>query len=254
MAVEDELRTEGFSSSSSASFIRDSQECDEKKDLLSLEDIAWVDSCLIKESEISDGDWNSMKDASLEVLSSQSGLNSSASLSDGHHAENDIEMLTSGEGAEADLSLVIGEETEEFTRTPVDTLPIKEEAESSSENFLTKDIDDLHSLAFAGNPFLPSYIDGLKDTQSPESGTDSSSPVDDVEPSTNDIFRVWDLNIQPEENELGKQLNKILGESDLQSEPSAIDDSSAGRDLKGKDLKEESLDDIIAAISEISLN
>lgn len=257
MAVEDEVttegevRTEGSSSSfSSSSFIRDSQGPDEKRDMLSPEDIAWVDSCLIKEPEISDGNWSSMKDALLEVLTSQPGLyNSPASVSDRRPTESNFVMLTSREGAEADQSLEMGEEIQDFTRTANATSPIKEEAESSNGNFQTKDIDDLQSLAFVGNPFLPSYTNGLKETQTIKSGSDLSLSVDEIEPSSKDIFRVWDLDIPAEENELDKQLNKILEESDLQSEPSAFDDSSAG-----KDLKEKSLDDVIAAISEISLN
>lgn len=252
MAVEGEA-AEG------SSFIIKSQKLDEKSEALSPEDIAWVDSCLIKESDISDGNWNSVTDALLEILSSQPGLyNSSASVNDESHQEKDVEMLTTSESAEADQFLEMESETEEFPRTPNNLPSINEEAESSSDFSPIKDISDIHSLPFAGNPFLPSYTEDLNETQTIESETDLSSSMDEIKPLTEDIFRVWDLNFPAEENELDKQLNKILEESDSQLKPSAFDDSGLRKDLKeeslGKDLKVESLDDVIAAISNISLN
>ena len=250
MAAEDEVKMVGSSSASSSSFTVDSQLSDEKRDVLSPEDAAWVDSCLIKESDICESNWNSMKDALLEVLNSQPGLyNSSEPLSDERPKETDVKMLTLRDQSEADRYLAMEEETEEIPRSPFDLLRIKEEAESSSKNFPIEEVNDVQSLSFVGNPFLPSYIKGLKEAQTNALGSDLCSPVDEIEPSTNDIFRVWDLNVPTEENELGKQL-KILEENDLQSKPSeAFANSGAGDNLKG-----ESLEDIINAIANISLS
>lgn len=243
MAIEDEV------SEGSSSFILKSHESDEKSEVLSPEDIAWVDSCLIKESETFDGDWNSMTDALLKILSCQTTGVHNYSATDGSLQEKDVEMLTSTESAEADGFLEIKTETEEFPRSPNDRLSINNEAESSSDGSQNRDVNDLHSLAFVGNPFLPSYVEGLSETQAIELKTESSSSVDDIKPVTDDIFRVWDLNIPAEENELDKQLNKVLEESDPQLRQLAFDDSGPR-----KDLKEESLDDVIAAIANISLD
>ncbi|PON99897.1 hypothetical protein TorRG33x02_043150 [Trema orientale] len=242
MAVADEVK-EGSSSA-----VLESPEFDEKSEALSPEDIAWVDSCLIKESEVSEGEWNSMTDALLEILSSQAGLyDDSVSVSEGRPQE-DVEMLTSSESAETDRVLGMGIATEEFPKTPQNLLSISEEAESSSDKSPIKEVNDLQSLAFVGNPFLPSYIEGLNETQTDGLETDPGSSVGEIEPLAGDIFRVWDLSIPAEENELDKQLNKILEENDPESKPSAFDGSGLQ-----KDLKEESLDDIIAAIADISL-
>lgn len=37
-------------------------------DLFSPKNLAWIDSCLIKDAEISDSGWNSLKDALLEIF------------------------------------------------------------------------------------------------------------------------------------------------------------------------------------------
>jgi len=55
-----------------SSVLVDSLESNENGDALSPEDVAWVDSCLVKDPEISDGtDWSSLKDVLLEILSLQ---------------------------------------------------------------------------------------------------------------------------------------------------------------------------------------
>jgi hypothetical protein len=76
------------------------------------------------------------------------------------------------------------------------------------------------------------------------------NPVtDELEQASENIFKVWDLDIPSEEGELVKQLKKALSENSLRTEPSAFDDLG-----KGKDLKEASLDDLIAGIADLSLN
>lgn len=257
MAVEDDVM-EGIVSS---------LESNRKGETLSVEDVVWADSCLIKESEIPDGDWSSIEDALLEILTSQAGLlNSSASVSDGLHVENDSEMPTSpeveeaelllGKGAETEASFVrtpidelllgMGAETEaSFVSTPIDLLPINEESGTRSENIVIKEyINDFQSLAFVGNPFLPTYNDGMKE---PETSTNSSS-LYDIEPATDDIFRVWDLDVPVEEDELAKLLKKALEESSPQSKSSTLDES-----VTWKDFEQESVDDLIAGIADLSL-
>ncbi|KAJ6368731.1 hypothetical protein OIU78_001163 [Salix suchowensis] len=78
---------------------------------------------------------------------------------------------------------------------------------------------------------------------------DMGFAASDTEPSTEDDFKVWDLGIPDEEDELIKQLNKVLAENPAQSTPSSSDDPGAG-----KDLKEESLGILIHGISDLSLD
>ncbi|KAJ6365219.1 hypothetical protein OIU76_030065 [Salix suchowensis] len=78
-------------------------------------------------------------------------------------------------------------------------------------------------------------------------GLDMGFTASDTEPSTEDVFKVWDLGIPDEEDELIKQLNKVLAENPAQSTPSSSDDPGAG-----KDLKEESLGILIHGISDLS--
>ncbi|KAL5079206.1 hypothetical protein RYX36_007627, partial [Vicia faba] len=40
--------------------------------VFSLEDLAWVDSCLNKDSDISESDWTPLRDALSDIISSQS--------------------------------------------------------------------------------------------------------------------------------------------------------------------------------------
>uniref|UniRef100_A0A803Q9N4 Fructose-bisphosphate aldolase n=1 Tax=Cannabis sativa TaxID=3483 RepID=A0A803Q9N4_CANSA len=221
------------------------QESDEKNEALSLEDIAWVDSCLIKESEVSDGNLNSVTDALLEILSSNPGLYNSASVSDECPQEKDVEMVNSTETAEdGQFSGTRAENEDESPKHVISLLSITEEAGSSSDISPIRDPNDLQSLSFVGNPFLPTYIEGSSATKTIELETDPSYSVDEIEPLTDDIFKVWDLSIPSEENVLDKQLNKILEESDPQFKPSTLNDS----DIQ-KDLKEVSLEDVIAAIA-----
>lgn len=211
-------------------------------EVVSAEDIAWVDSCLVKDPENSNGNWDSLKDVLLEILSSQSeSFNSSASVSDGFPEGIDVEILPSIEEAE----------TMQFQgRTENDLVLINEEAKTDSYDFpIMLKNDTLQSLAFEGNPFLPTYTEGLKESKGVESKLDLGSSAYEMEPSTENIFRVWDLDIPAEEDELNKQLIKALTESSLESIPSTSNDSEAW-----KDLEEEPLDNLIAGMADLSLN
>ena len=369
---------EGAMESSVLSSILNSIESNERGEGLSPEDIAWVDSCLIKDPESSETNMNSLKDALLEIFISQPELiNSSAAVSNGSPEETDVEILPSSEEADAvqfrgrtddDLVLInketktkgndlpinlknntlpsltygensfllsniegleesgssgskldLGSSTYEMEPSNVDDmvlaneeeetkgddLPIKlgnntlqsltyggnsflltnteglKESGSSASKLdlgsLTHElepsnVDDmvlsneeektkgddlsiklknntLQSLTFERNPFLPTYTEGLKESGRTESMLDLGSSAYDVEPSTEDIFRVWDLDIPAEDGELVKQLNKALTDNSFESIPSTLNDSGAW-----KDLEEQSVDNLIAGISDLSLH
>ncbi|KAM3743262.1 hypothetical protein ACB098_07G131200 [Castanea mollissima] len=368
---------EGAMESSILSSILNSIQSNERVEGLSPEDIAWVDSCLIKDPESSETNMNSLKDALLEIFTSQPELiNSSAAISNGSPEETDVEILPSSEEADAvqfrdrtdDDLVLINKETKtkgddfpinlknntspsltyggnsflltnteglkesgsqskldlgsstyesepsnvddmdlsnEEEKTKGDDLPIKlgnntlqsltyggnsflltnteglKESGSSASKLdlgsLTyelepSNVDDmvlsneeektngddlpiklknntLQSLTFERNPFLPTYTEGLKESGRTESMLDLGSSAYDVEPSTEDIFRVWDLNIPAEDGELVKQLNKALTDNSFESIPSTLNDSGAWKDLEGQ-----SVDSLIAGISDLSLH
>ncbi|CAN1256061.1 hypothetical protein LINPERPRIM_LOCUS9192 [Linum perenne] len=65
MADTEDLGEEG----SISSLLYESLASSQNVDSVSTEDIAWADSCLVKDPEISDGEWSSVKDSLLEMLS-----------------------------------------------------------------------------------------------------------------------------------------------------------------------------------------
>ncbi|KAK9942756.1 hypothetical protein M0R45_008405 [Rubus argutus] len=142
------------------SLIKDSLDSIQKGKVGSPEDIAWVDSCLIKESDISDDNWDSLKAAVVEILNFQPESLSSSSL----------ESIW-------------------------------------------------------------------------------ASWASDIEPSTEDIFRVWNLEVPVEEDDFVKQLNNALEDGLPQSLPSSFPDSDVW-----KNLEETSVDDLVAGIADLSLN
>ena len=209
--------------------------------VLSAEDIAWADSCLVKDPENSNDNWDSLKDALLEIFSSQPESFNTSEGTDGFPEGTDVELLPSNEE----------KENVQFQgRTENDLVLIDEEAKTDGDGFPIKlKNNSLQSLAFEGNPFLPTYMEGLKEIKGIESKLGLGSSTYEMEPSTEDIFRVWDLDIPAEEDELDIQLNKVLAEGSFESIPSTSNDSSAW-----KDLEEEPLDNLIAGMADLSLN
>ncbi|KDP27643.1 hypothetical protein JCGZ_19648 [Jatropha curcas] len=334
-----------------SSILVESLKSNQTGDALSPEEICWVDSCLVKDPEVLDGDWSSMKDALTEILGLQSKSNDYYST-----PETDIEMLHSAEPVTVNTSgrsdvnsVLINKETEpkddnflmeEETgisllpttslgnaflpnyrednhremesigsgldisysayqmepldddwssmkdaltkilglhyystpgnniemlhsaesrtlnasgKTDFDFVLINKETETSNDDFLIKEETSISSSQTSPleNAFLPNYTeDNHREMESIDSELDVGYSAYQMEPSTRDIFRVWDLGIPPEEeDELVKQLNKALSESNVQLMPSTTDDSGAS-----KDLIEESVDDLIAGLAEMSLS
>lgn len=235
------MDVEDVTMESSISFlILSSIESNQRGEVLSPEEDAWVDSCLIKDTEISDGSWDSLKDALLEIVSSQPKLfNSSAAVGEGFPEGTDVEILPSWEQAE----------TVQFQRRTDDVIPlVSQEEERDGDSIPVTLKKNSWALSFEGNPFLPTYTESLKESASIAPKLDLGSPACEMELSTEDIFRVWDLNIPAEDDELGKQLDKALVESSLESTPSAFNDSGVW-----KDLEENSLENIVACLADLSL-
>ncbi|XP_028105377.1 uncharacterized protein LOC114304332 isoform X2 [Camellia sinensis] len=192
------------------SFFLDSVESKQGGDALSPEDVAWADSCLIKDSEISDAG------------------------SDGFTGGTDFESLPSIEEAQTPPHL--GRTVDNDDDNDDDDDVLHNEVEENSDDYIVLNkVDKLKSRTKLGNPFLPNYSEDVKEIENTDLGLDLGFPVFERESLGADIFRVWDLDIPDEEDgELVKQLNKALVESSVRSMPS--------------------LDDLIAGISDLSLN
>ncbi|OVA12880.1 hypothetical protein BVC80_1805g94 [Macleaya cordata] len=229
-----------------SSLVSSSEEAKQSGDALSPEDAAWVDSCLVNDPEISDDNWNAFKDALLDILSLQptSPYEASASESEGFpEAIYDNHDPMSEESGPAEF----------LGRTVDDLVPINVKAETVE--FLGETDDDLLPIGektaaaqFQGyfrKGFLSNYRD-LEEKEYIDVEVDMGSE-NEIEASSENIFRVWDLDTWTEEDELVQELRKALAESSVQDASLTADVSFSGR---GK----ETLDDIISGIADLSLS
>ncbi|MBA0863203.1 hypothetical protein Goshw_018190 [Gossypium schwendimanii] len=329
MDVEDDIR-EGLASS----IILQSLESTQQGDKLSDEDLAWVNSCLVTDTEILERNWSSFKDVLLEIIGDQpEPLDSSATGSNGFLSGTEISIVPAIKEAEA--ANYSGRTDEDLLVIPVDgdngintnNIPIKkrtgtqlqflqedsaemfwgdpfrptykenerkdsavdsgvksslsaEEMNSSTADiFRVWDLDipvdgdngintnnipikkrtgtELQFLqedsteVFRGDPFRPTYKENERKDSAADSGVKSSLSAEEMNSSTVDIFRVWELDIPDEEDDLIKELNEVSAETttSFPSMPLPFDDSTAL-----KDLEDETLDNLIAGIADLSLN
>lgn len=243
--------------------------------VFSPDDLAWVDSCLNKDSDISETDWSPLRDALFEIISSQSRSFrvDGREDSENHHYSKE-KNITSEHIHESSTSNANCLQNRSST---YNVELVRMANETSTDETLDDELTGptlSSSSTFEGDPFLPTYNEDLKQnifaTYEMEHASenifevwDLDCPTDEMEEASDNIFKVWDLDIPVEEGELVKQLKKALSENSLKTAPSGFDDSEKGKDLKegslddliaGKDLNEGPLDDLIAGIAELSLN
>lgn len=198
-------------------------EYNEKMEAQTPEDIAWADSCLIKDPEISDVSLDSLKDALIGIINSHSDFpDSSPTASNSFPKETGTEIHPVFEETE----------TKESPKENADDIIIS----SRSKTHLRK-----------GNASLPNYSYELEEKDYNYLGLSSGLGFSTCESEnlTENIFRVWDFNVPAEGDEFSEQLNKLLTESTLST---GFDDSGLV-----KDLKDMSLDHLIAGIADLSL-
>ncbi|CAI8607006.1 unnamed protein product [Vicia faba] len=228
--------------------------------VFSLEDLAWVDSCLNKDSDISESDWTPLRDALPDI-----------SESDWTPLRDALPDIVSSQSQSFRVDARQNNQTHHYRKGKNITSPHIQESSTSNANCLqnvanqtsTDKIleDELAGTTFQGDPFLPTYNEDLKPTYEMEHASENifkawnlNCANDEMEEASENIFKVWDLDIPVEEGELVKQLKKAL---------SVLDDSEKGKDLKegshdnliaGNDLNEGPLDNLIAAIADLSLD
>ncbi|XP_076900074.1 uncharacterized protein LOC143554103 [Bidens hawaiensis] len=172
------------------SFIFKSVDTKQKQDqdALSAEDLAWADSCLIQDPEISEKNMDSLKEALLQILD--------------QHSE--IHGLPNDQTAPENLHSVMEEEVTSHA------------AGKSVDQDVEQESYDVLSI-LKKQPFLPNYHDEMMNFQFPNDGDDDMGFLvsEFVEPLPDeDIFKVWDLDIPVEDDEdeldIDKQLKKAL--------------------------------------------
>lgn len=201
-----------------------------QNDVLSSEDLAWVDSCLNKEDyDISESDWIPLRDALLDIISSQS---QSFDIDGGE----DIETLPDCDKSSIELNQESSTSDAERLRNPYSAHPVNPlslAAETSDDEIL----DIKNSGTF---PFLPTYNEDLKQNESFDLGFNLDSATYEIQHASENIFKIWDFDIPSEEGELVKQLKKALSENSFPTAPNFG--------------KESSVDDLITGIADLSLN
>lgn len=214
------------------------------EDTLSSEDLAWADSCLNKDVGASDTDWVSVKDALLEILSSQPEPldNSSVAQSTMQLTAGEANLIREtfsfvefGRGSDVDEDLMDGDDVGE-----VESIDISEDDE---EDLTSRNKRGRVRRKVIGNVFRPNYSEDVN-VENIDSDMNSSLTTYEVDHSSEDIFKVWDLGISEEQDDFTKQLNKALADAPSQIQ-STTNDSAA--------LMHVSVDDLIAGIGDLSL-
>lgn len=240
----------------------------QENEVVSPEDLAWADSCLIEDTDILERDWTPMENALLDIVSSTpKSFNTDGSTDVKIHPSNDknkmsyslpsptfqanpmpISEVNMQESDHIDLELNLGSITYDMELSSESPLPIAAASTDDIHIPNNEETETLPSLTFQGDPFLPTYIEDLKENETIDSGFDLDSAAHDLEKSF-DIFKIWDLNIPSEEGDIVKQLNKAMATNSFQMTTSSSIDSEP---LKVFD--EGSLNNLIAGISDLSLN
>jgi len=236
--------------SDNASYVTLNSTISQQNEIFSPEDLAWVDSCLNNDFDISESDWMPLRNALLEIISSES-QSSKVDGGEGNQSnpcseETDITFQLSQSSLTSDV---------EHLQSRSSTYNVSLISLATETNTDTEFTDTLSSSTFQGNPFLPTYNEDLRPNKIFDLGLDIDSATyemdqesenifkvwdmgyatDESAQTSESIFKVWDLDIPSEEGELVKELKKALLKNSLRNE-------------------EGSLDDLIAGIADLSLN
>ncbi|XP_073045698.1 uncharacterized protein [Primulina eburnea] len=203
------------------------------------EDVAWADSCLAKDPEALENGWNSLSDALLEILISQP--DSSAHELDSTHESDNMEVFSLTEG------------TGDVQNLEKATIAVassgKESEPSSSDSSSGNNTGGFWSRHNLDDVFLPTYKENLGQLGTSDPEVDMVLQTFKLDEPKDDIFKTWDLDIPPEEDDLIKQLNEALAGSSLDPNSSVSDEFKAW-----KSLKDPLLEDLISEINELSLS
>lgn len=232
------------------SLLVDSLNSDFNEEALSPEEVAWADSCLNKDADSTETDWSSVQDVLLEILSSHRGepdyavAESVGQTTDDEilNSRSNVESLGFRRGSDEDEDLIDGDIGE------AESLGSSEEEEEDYDDLM---VGNRKARARAKrrlkSVFQPHYTEDSVKEESPDSDLHSSFTMDELEPSSEDLFKVWDLEIPDEEDEFTTELNEALCEIPPPNE-STVDGPTSLEDFVNV-----SVDDLIAGLGDLSL-
>lgn len=222
----------------------------------SVEDVDWADSCLVNNAEDSDPDWTLVLDALAETLSSRSDAPADSASQRDALTGVDIAIARTSEETEPLVSV------DTIAFNSASTLA-KNKSEKNSDGYPIDDQNDALPLGSTYDSFfLPTYKEDTREVNDFVAEFDSEFPVYAMEQRNQSIFKEWDIDIPDEEDELTKQLDKILsGGNTSQVDPPGIDDTGLWEASRGKSMNDPlagsvdlSIDDLISGVSDLSLN
>lgn len=228
MAVDDDMKDDSVSP-----LDLNSIGSNESGDVLSPEDVAWADSCLINDLATSDHGMDSLKYALLDTFPSQTFF--SAVMRDDSPQESRIFPTIE----EAGISGIVDD-------TSFDVSPTIEQANTTRHQINNKNRDSFWPRINSENFFCPTYNEDLRLVEASGSEVDSEFSTFVEENLDDYIFKVWELDIPDDEYEIVKQLNKALAGSSLDSTPSASENLLV--------LDDKLLTNIISGLDDLSLS
>lgn len=193
----------------------------QKEDALSPEDVAWVESCLVKDLGGTDDNWDDVKDALWNIISSQESSPSEAS---------DKTLEVNNESVQVD------DDKSEVTSLP----DFMQDSFSCNPSPVKENGDDEANVAGLLRDHVSYNHINLEESEDGEAKMAAASVEDTGSPES--IFRVWDLGTQFEVDELTKQLTTALAES------------SVGSALDGATSNEIIFEDLLAGMADLSLH
>ncbi|XP_052725923.1 uncharacterized protein LOC128194376 [Vigna angularis] len=160
---------------------------------LSPEDLAWADSCLVKDSsDISETDWVPLKSSLLEIISSQTKFSREDIEIPPHRISSESISVELNQQSSTSDGRGLSESSSTYNVNSLSML-----VETSTDEIL----DDETSVNLPSfNPFLPTYNENLKEEKTIDFGLDLDSSSYETEQLADNIFKIWDLDIPSEED------------------------------------------------------
>lgn len=227
MAVDDDMEDDSVSP-----LDLNSVGSNESADVVSPEDVAWADSCLVNDLAILDHGMDSLKHALLDTFPSKTIF--SSVMRDDSSQESRIFPTFEETGI---LGIV-----DDYDVSPTN----EQEGNTTHHQINNEDTDNFWSRINSENDFLRISNEDLRLVEASDSEVDSQFSTLVEEELNDHIFKVWELDIPDEEDELVKQLYKALAGSSLDFTPSASENPLV--------LDDKLLDDIISGLDGLSLS
>lgn len=237
MAVEGDV-WQGFVSSL-VSNTEEAEQGEDREDVLSPEDAAWVDSCLLNDAELSEDSWDAIKDVLIDIVSLQT-TSQNAPVSETVEVYDNSDPMNE-EYEDLGTAKFLGRIEDGY-------VPSNERAKIEELLGITDD-DDMVSIMkkIEAAPFRDNSRKGFFSSYRDLDDTDVAADVDsedEIESPSENIFKVWDLNTLTEEDELVQELRKALAGSCVEDATVSLDDSLN---------EEETLASLVSGLSDLSL-